>query len=95
MVYSVEIDSDGNFRDRNDRVITLRGINLAGDSKLPATPSVPSHISDNFFDGDNVSFAGRPFSLEDADIHLGRIKSWGFNVVRYVFTWEALEHSGP
>ncbi|KAK7206880.1 glycoside hydrolase superfamily [Myxozyma melibiosi] len=95
MVYSVEIDSAGNFRDRENRVITLRGINLSGDSKLPATPAIPSHVSDNFFDGDNVSFVGKPFPLDEADSHLGRIASWGFNVVRYVFTWEALEHAGP
>ncbi|KAK9464485.1 glycoside hydrolase superfamily [Lipomyces arxii] len=95
MPFTVSIDDSGNFRDRDDRVLTLRGINLAADSKLPSSPSTPSHVLDNFFDGDNVSFVGRPFTLDDADVHLARIKSWGFNTIRYVYTWEAIEHAGP
>ncbi|KAK9457890.1 glycoside hydrolase superfamily [Dipodascopsis uninucleata] len=95
MGYCVEIDSHGNFRDLDNRVITLRGINLAGDSKLPMSPCIPSHEPDLFFDGDNVSFVGRPFPLSEADEHLQRIKNWGFNVVRYIFCWEAIEHERP
>ncbi len=83
------------FKDENGRTLFLRGINLAADSKLPTTPFIPSREPNNFFEGDTVSFVGRPFSIEDADKHLARIKSWGFNVIRYIFTWEALEHAGP
>jgi hypothetical protein len=92
----VRIRVDGQtFRDPENREITLHGINVAGDSKLPAHPDVPSHRKDGFFDGDTVSFVDRPFSVEEAHTHFSRLKRWGYNTIRYIFTWEALEHAGP
>nr|POE48762.1 putative glycosyl hydrolase [Quercus suber] len=82
------------FRDSNNREVTLHGINLAGDSKLPAHPDITSHTKEQFFD-DKVSFVDRPFRVEDAHIHFSRLKRWGFNTIRYIFTWEALEHESP
>lgn len=86
---------DGKFRDRHGRQIVLRGINVAGDVKAPSQPDQPSHIAENFFDGDNVKFHGRPFPKEDADLHFSRLKRFGYNSIRYVFTWEAIEAAGP
>jgi hypothetical protein len=83
------------FRDSEGREVTFRGINVAGDCKLPRHPPQPSHETEGFYDAENVSFVGRPFTEEEAHIHFGRIKRWGYNVIRYVFTWEALEHAGP
>ncbi|KAH7558344.1 glycoside hydrolase superfamily [Bipolaris maydis] len=83
------------FRDSHNREVTLHGINCAADAKFPANPNQPSHIPDNFFDGDNVSFVNRPFSVEDAATHFSRLRSWGYNTIRYIFTWEAIEHAGP
>ncbi|OQE90798.1 hypothetical protein PENNAL_c0011G09144 [Penicillium nalgiovense] len=83
------------FRDPHNREITLRGINVAADAKYPKTPDIPSYIAENFFDADNVSFVERPFSLEDAHIHFKRLRKWGYNTIRYIFTWEAIEHAGP
>jgi hypothetical protein len=77
------------------RVITLRGVNLGSDAKNPTTPLLPSHVKKGLFDADHVSFVGAPFPLKDADQHLGRIKGYGYNVVRFVFSWEALEHEAP
>jgi hypothetical protein len=83
------------FRDRQNREVILHGINVAADAKFPRSPDQPSHISDNFFDGDNVSFTEHPFTADDAHIHFSRLRRWGYNTIRYVFTWEAIEHSGP
>ncbi|KAJ9272519.1 CAZyme family GH5 [Paecilomyces variotii] len=83
------------FRDSQNREITLRGINVAGDAKYPKHPEIPSYVSQDFFDADNVSFVGRPFSLEDAHHHFSKLRKWGYNTIRYIFTWEAIEHAGP
>ncbi|KAK6543230.1 hypothetical protein TWF694_007126 [Orbilia ellipsospora] len=83
------------FSDKYGREVLLRGINLAADTKFPAKPATPSHVSDGFFDGDNVSFVGRPFPIEDADTHFRRLRNWGYNTLRYLYTWEALEAKGP
>jgi hypothetical protein len=83
------------FKDEHNRQVTLRGINVAGDTKLPVRPNQPSHIPDNFYDGDNVSFVGRPFPLSDADAHFQRLRNFGYNTIRYLFTWEAIEAKGP
>lgn len=83
------------FRDAEDREVTLRGINVAGDAKFPASPDLPSNLPEQFYNGDDVSFVGRPFSIEEAHTHFARLKRWGYNLIRYVFTWEAIEHAGP
>lgn len=83
------------FRDPHNREVTLHGLNIAGDAKLPAHPDVPSHVREHFLDGDQVSFVDRPFAIDEAHTHFSRLKRWGFNTIRYVFTWEAIEHEGP
>ncbi|KAF2007984.1 glycoside hydrolase family 5 protein [Amniculicola lignicola CBS 123094] len=83
------------FRDSDNREVTLHGINAAADAKFPAAPDIPSHVAENFLDGDNVSFVNRPFSVDDAATHFARLRGWGYNTIRYIFTWEAIEHAGP
>ena len=83
------------FRDSEDREVTIRGINCAGDAKFPRAPDQPSYVKEGFFEADDVSFVGRPFSPEEAHEHFARLKRWGYNTMRYIFTWEAIEHAGP
>eukprot|EP00158_Paraphelidium_tribonemae_P005343 Partr_v1_DN27291_c0_g1_i1_m38474 putative Glycosyl hydrolase len=83
------------FKDAQGRVCMLRGVNLSGATKLPAHPLMPSHRRAEFFEHRTVSFVGRPFPLEDAEEHLTRLKGWGLLFLRFLVTWEAIEHSGP
>jgi len=57
-------------------------------------PNVPPS-EDPFYDYKSVTFVGRPFPLKEADVHIQRLRSWGYTLFRLLFTWEAVEHDGP
>ena len=86
---------DGWFIDPLGRRTLLRGVNLGGSTKVPFSPDGATHLGTDFEHWADVSFVGRPFPLEEADEHLGRLAHWGFNVLRLLVTWEAIEHRGP
>lgn len=87
--------ADGWFRDTDGRRVILRGVNLGGSSKVPTRPPGATHLPGSLDPAEPISFIDRPFSLDAADEHFGRLRGWGFNVLRLVTTWEAIEHAGP
>ncbi|KAI9446952.1 glycoside hydrolase [Russula earlei] len=89
---------DGNFVDSHGRTILFRGVNFSGSTKAPEGEA--SHLLDGFWESAEAggnSFVDRPLNLDDgsADVHLARLRGWGFNILRYALTWEGLEHGGP
>jgi hypothetical protein len=72
---------EGFFWDKEGARVRLKGINLSGASKTP-NPQTDSYI--------NI-----PFSVEEADSHFCRLKELGFNAIRFLVTWDAIEQKGP
>lgn len=66
------------FRDEQDRYLFLHGANVSGASKYPAAL-------------DPISYVGKPFPLEEADKNFQLLRDLGFNTIRLLTVWEAIE----
>ncbi|HUI72461.1 MAG TPA: cellulase family glycosylhydrolase, partial [Spirochaetia bacterium] len=81
--------------DEHGRQLMLRGANLGGSSKIPSVPNGATHLQAGLENRRDVSFVGRPFPLVEAERHFARLREWGLTFLRFLVTWEAVEHDGP
>jgi len=70
--------------DHYGRYITIHGVNLSGSTKFPSTEAFPDT-------GDPVSYVGKPFPADQAHAWFAQIAGLGFNAVRLLAVWEAIE----
>ncbi len=85
---------NGYFIDEEERILIFKGCNFSADSKIPSFPDGATHNSFSL-DRGRISFTGRPCPLNEADEHFERMKRWGFNFLRFLITWEAIEPEKP
>lgn len=89
--WSSKVHTEGvHFKDEHERFLSLRGVNVCANSKLPTSPNGSTHLREGFFNHRDVSFLDRPFPLSEADEHFGRLRSWGLTFLRLLVPWETL-----
>jgi hypothetical protein len=87
---------DGRWiKDDQGRTLILHGANVAENCKIPYYPNGATYRNEQFFNYRKVSYVNRPFVLEEADEHFQRLREWGMTFLRFIITWEAIEHAGP
>ncbi|MGI5863630.1 MAG: cellulase family glycosylhydrolase [Myxococcales bacterium] len=75
------------LRDGHGRYVLFHGVNVSGSTKVAAFKEV---------DGKQVAtFLEKPFPLEKADQELSKLRALGFDTIRLLLAWEAIQPDGP
>lgn len=99
MLGKILVSKDSEFCDKDGNAIQLRGVNLDPSVKFPAHPFLPTRVPTDtktiLEDAEDVSFINHPLPLDQVELHVNKLRSLGYNCIRFPFTWESLEHKGP
>lgn len=87
MLGKICVSKDAEFCDSSGNAIQLRGVNFDPTVKFPAEPYLPTRLpiagSSILEDAENVSFAGHPVPLAEVELHVNKLKSLGYNCIRF------------
>ena len=72
--------------DQHRRYVTIHGVNLSGSTKFPTTEVFPDVGTEG-----EISYVGKPFPADEAHAWFAQIAGLGFNAVRLLAIWEAIE----
>jgi len=73
------------FKDSHNRYLLFRGVNFGSRSKLP--PYLPIARLETT----QINLEELKQEIESVSTDLDRLKEWGFNIVRLLVSWKALE----
>ncbi len=85
------------IKDGHGRYVYFHGLNVSGSDKFPVNDD-PCTTSKRQCTYDKVlqpSYVGKPFPIEEADKHFEQIRSLGFNSIRLIMNWEAIQPDDP
>lgn len=81
---------NGQFWEENGRVVILRGMNVAGASKVPPFLPLPTS-ADTSFPAGSLGASQFNYVSRTNVRELDHLQNWGLNVIRLLFVWEAYE----
>ena len=81
------------IKDELGRYVFFHGVNASASAKFPANENQQTFVIN---DADGIpSYVGKPFPLADADRHFRQLHDLGFNSIRLIMTWEAVQPEAP
>ena len=83
------------MKDKKGRYIYLHGINVSGSDKFPVNDDLKTVNLNKTINNAIPTYVGKPFPLDEADKHFTQLRELGFNSIRLIMNWEAIQPEAP